>query len=447
MPIDIKELNLLIPIVNEGILEFSGNDFQNMDTFIVLRHLSLYLDENNLSIQEFKNRLNDSNDNKKIFEELNEKFINFNSTFFSGYKHFESFIKNILTPYQKELVEIGEKTINFWSSSCGNGEEPFSLDIILRENVPNYKDFDFKVDGSDLSDKKIQRAKKGLFFKKSFFMAPTDLVKKYFTEQGDQWKLEYEILKSVEFRKINLIESLPKIKREKYHVVLCRNTLNHFNADHKKKVVSNLFKSLKPGGYLLLGPNESLTNKEEFLEVTFEGLVAYQKAETTFSLAEKEYKKLHKGEIPEEILVKEGEMEFTNEDGPRLKALLGSCIAIVLHDFTQNITGLCHYITAKSGTNDPYNTFNGDYAITLLIEKMQEKGCKNSNIQAKIFGAAQVGKITNLGKEICQKNIQVAEEILSKNKILILEQDLLGFEGRQIIFNPKDRKITVKKVV
>jgi chemotaxis receptor (MCP) glutamine deamidase CheD len=67
--------------------------------------------------------------------------------------------------------------------------------------------------------------------------------------------------------------------------------------------------------------------------------------------------------------------------------------------------------------------------------------------RAPIFEAAQVGKKTDLSQRICQESIQIAEEILSNNKILSLEQDLMGSVRREIVFNPKDRKITVKKVI
>ena len=77
-----------------------------MDPYIILKHLSLYLEENKLSEEEFRDRINDPIKKQQIFEELNTKLINFNSTFFSGLKHFESFIQNIRTPFQKELDEL-----------------------------------------------------------------------------------------------------------------------------------------------------------------------------------------------------------------------------------------------------------------------------------------------------------------------------------------------------
>ena len=43
------------------------------------------------------------------------------------------------------------------------------------------------------------------------------------------------------------------------HLIFCRNVLIYFDKPTQKKVVSQLYDCLAPGGYLFLGHSESIT--------------------------------------------------------------------------------------------------------------------------------------------------------------------------------------------
>jgi chemotaxis protein methyltransferase CheR len=44
----------------------------------------------------------------------------------------------------------------------------------------------------------------------------------------------------------------------KFDVIFLRNMLIYFDNDHKKKIVDNVLRVLKPGGYLFIGHAETI---------------------------------------------------------------------------------------------------------------------------------------------------------------------------------------------
>jgi len=63
-----------------------------------------------------------------------------------------------------------------------------------------------------------------------------------------------------------------------FDAIFCRNVLIYFDAQAKEKVVSLLYDCLNPGGFLLLGTSETLTNiSQSFTTRIVDNVVLYQK--------------------------------------------------------------------------------------------------------------------------------------------------------------------------
>ncbi|HIE33723.1 MAG TPA: chemotaxis protein CheD, partial [Candidatus Altiarchaeales archaeon] len=75
---------------------------------------------------------------------------------------------------------------------------------------------------------------------------------------------------------------------------------------------------------------------------------------------------------------------------------IGSSIAICLYDKKEKIAGMAHVMLGKNpGTGvNPWRF--ADSAIEMLLDMMEEKGAKRSDIRAKIFGGAHIFKTSTL---------------------------------------------------
>lgn len=124
--------------------------------------------------------------------------------------------------------------------------------------------------------------------------------------------------------------------------------------------------------------------------------------------------------------------------------ILGSCVAVCLYDAFLKIGGINHYMLPEwDGKGTPSSKF-GNYAISQLISKLENMGCEKKNLIAKIFGGGEV--IQNNGNQfnIGQRNIEIAEKLLSEHGIKIVSSSTGGFNGRKIIFNTQTGEVKQK---
>jgi chemotaxis protein CheD len=87
----------------------------------------------------------------------------------------------------------------------------------------------------------------------------------------------------------------------------------------------------------------------------------------------------------------------------------------------------------------------GNIAIEKLISKMTELGSEKKNLQAKIFGGAEVlEQYREEGFKIGELNLKIAEERLKKEKIAISAHSVGGKKGRKVIFYTDTGQVLMK---
>ena len=118
-----------------------------------------------------------------------------------------------------------------------------------------------------------------------------------------------------------------------------------------------------------------------------------------------------------------------------ISTLLGSCVAVAIHDPTTKIGGLNHYLLPEGLPNEALNTRYGTFAIPALIDECVRLGANRSRLQAKIYGGANVISVSSLGDGIGKRNIEVAETLLREMNIPILERNVAGEYARTIKLN------------
>lgn len=124
--------------------------------------------------------------------------------------------------------------------------------------------------------------------------------------------------------------------------------------------------------------------------------------------------------------------------------VLGSCIAVCLFDPINQIAGMNHYLVPLWNGNGLQSPKYGNVSIPKMIDKIVAKGSRVANLQAKIFGGANINNITTPEMLVGKKNIVIAKEILKDYGIKILAEDVGGFRGRRIMMRSDTGKILLK---
>jgi chemotaxis protein methyltransferase CheR len=235
-----------------------------------------------LGLQTFADYVNYLKFDSKKSHELTKLFemVTTNETsFFRDMKQLNAFRDHVLKGAIDAQRKAGKKELTIWSAGCSSGEEPYTLSIIIQEALgPELAHWNVRINSADLSRAMIDKAKAGVYPEYSFKTTPDEYRKKYFTPEGDKWKIKPEVAKLVRFQQLNLNDRAMLKRVPRSHIVFCRNVVIYFDLDMKKRVVTSFYDNLTPGGFLMLGHSETLHKvSKTFKPVYHPGTIAYQK--------------------------------------------------------------------------------------------------------------------------------------------------------------------------
>jgi len=127
-----------------------------------------------------------------------------------------------------------------------------------------------------------------------------------------------------------------------------------------------------------------------------------------------------------------------------ISTVLGSCVAISLYDKVHKIGGMNHYLVPLWNEHGLQTPRYGNISIPRLIDNMLSIGCEIQNMEAKIFGGANIIEVSHTDMMIGRKNILIAKEILREYHIPIVAHDTGGEKGRQIMMRSDTGKVFLK---
>lgn len=179
------------------------------------------------------------------------------TSFFREIQHFEFLGKRIL-PHMKS------KRLRIWSSACSSGEEPYSIGILLREEIKSIDSWDIRILATDISTRILKRAHEAVYDEATLQPVPQALRQKYFkTEDSQQgtWRLSPQVKNMVRLARLNLMEPFPM--RGPFDVIFCRNVMIYFDKPTQSMLANRFYDLLAPGGYLFVGHAESLVGGQK----------------------------------------------------------------------------------------------------------------------------------------------------------------------------------------
>jgi chemotaxis protein methyltransferase CheR len=170
-------------------------------------------------------------------------------------------------------------TIRIWSAPCSTGEEPYSIAIWLLENWPEVDSFDIEIVGSDIDTRVLEAAKAGIFGKRALMRLPPQLVAKYFHQLDEErWLILDDLRQSVQFSRVNIVETGETRPQGQFDVIFCRNVLIYFDDESRRVAAENLYDNLLPGAYICLGHTESMSRISPLFEVCrYSDAIVYRK--------------------------------------------------------------------------------------------------------------------------------------------------------------------------
>ena len=150
------------------------------------------------------------------------------------------------------------RRLSILCAGCASGEEPYTLAMLLQGKV-ELAGWQVVIRGIDVNVAAIAKGKKGRYSAWSLREIEAGYEERYFRPEGRSFQLSDSIREMVTLEEGNLADAqAPFWKPRAYDVIFFRNAFMYFSADAGRAVVDRMAASLAPGGYLFLGPAESL---------------------------------------------------------------------------------------------------------------------------------------------------------------------------------------------
>ncbi|TMK51055.1 MAG: protein-glutamate O-methyltransferase CheR [Actinobacteria bacterium] len=141
-----------------------------------------------------------------------------------------------------------------WSAGCSNGQEPYSLAMILEEQAaPGL------VIATDVSTQALRRTSEASYHSRELTGLSPARRDRYLTGgPGDRWEVCKGLRDRVTVQHHNLITDPLPDHVARCQVVFCRNVLIYFSTEHVTAFLTRLAGALAPGACLFLGYAETI---------------------------------------------------------------------------------------------------------------------------------------------------------------------------------------------
>lgn len=150
------------------------------------------------------------------------------------------------------------KKIKIWSAACSTGDEPYTLAMMLSQYVDLAN---VSILATDLDDKILERAKKGIYTERALNEVPPKLKEQFFTKDGSLYVIDEKVKKAITFKKHNLLsDPYPS----NFDLIVCRNVLIYFTEEAKSIIYNKFNQSLVDQGVFFVGSTEQIFTPEKY---------------------------------------------------------------------------------------------------------------------------------------------------------------------------------------
>jgi chemotaxis protein methyltransferase CheR len=168
--------------------------------------------------------------------------------------------------------------LRIWVMPSSSGEEAYTIAMFLLERWPQLAQWDVEIVSSDIDTRILRQAQEGLYGKRAVQHLPAAWLQKYFTREGDDWRISRDLRDAVAFTRVNLNDRAEVAAYRGFDVVFCRNLLIYFDDASRRQAAESFYDVLRPGGFICLGHSESMSRISSLFKIRkFPQAIVYQK--------------------------------------------------------------------------------------------------------------------------------------------------------------------------
>jgi len=190
---------------------------------------------------------------KEVHELFNDLLINV-THFFRDERAFRSLRKRFIPALIKHKGRKGD--LRVWVPGCATGEEVYSLAICILEALGTAASrMHVQIFGTDLSETAIDRARLGIYSSAIEKDVSPERLQTFFKKLDTTYQINRSVRDFCTFARQNITADPPFSRMD---LISCRNVLIYLGPQLQKRALPIFHYALNPGGYLLLGPAETV---------------------------------------------------------------------------------------------------------------------------------------------------------------------------------------------
>ncbi|HEX7044609.1 MAG TPA: protein-glutamate O-methyltransferase CheR [Burkholderiales bacterium] len=174
------------------------------------------------------------------------------SRFYRNSATFEALRRRVIPEMARQRAGA---PLRIWSAGCGNGEEAYSLAMLLEE-----ADVAGSVDASDIDPMALATAVAGVYPAEACQELPAELAARYLERRcvrgRERYAVRQALRRRVRFVRHDLTSGAPAPGSGAFDLVCCRNVLIYLDRGAQQQVLARLRRAVVPDGFLCLGEAE-----------------------------------------------------------------------------------------------------------------------------------------------------------------------------------------------
>ena len=180
--------------------------------------------------------------------------------FFRDPEAFEALAREVI-PKLFENNESGDD-VRACIVGCATGEEAYSIAILLAEHASTLKDPPkIQVFATDIDQRGLEIARRGIYPSSIAGQISEARLDRFFIKHETSYQVKTELRDLCIFSQHSFLKDPPFSRQD---LISCRNVMIYLGPEMQERIVFLFHYALRRGGFLFLGPSESITHRELF---------------------------------------------------------------------------------------------------------------------------------------------------------------------------------------
>jgi two-component system CheB/CheR fusion protein len=192
-------------------------------------------------------------------------------------------LRNKILPSLLQSRTPEDGPLRLWIPGCSTGQEVYSLAIVLLEFLwasdkkrrsSAIPQMSVQIFATDISDFALDRARAGVYAANEVSGISKERLNRFFVRHDGGFQIHKSVRDMCVFARQNVVKDPPFSNMD---LISCRNLLIYFGPILQKRAIPTFYYALRPRGYLMLGPSESLGSFEDLFTLIDKKHKIYQK--------------------------------------------------------------------------------------------------------------------------------------------------------------------------